>query len=49
MSSDVQLTKDWVPVIFHDFLVMETGGDTPLHTLTLNQVNPRILVAKATV
>ncbi|KAG7004715.1 glycerophosphocholine phosphodiesterase GDE1 [Physcia stellaris] len=33
----VQLTKDWVPVIFHDFLVMETGGDTLLHTLSLNQ------------
>ena len=34
---DVQLTKDHVPVIFHDFLVMETGGDMPLHTLTLDQ------------
>lgn len=28
---DVQLTKDYGPVIFHDFLVMETGGDIPLH------------------
>lgn len=34
---DVQLTKDHVPVIFHDFLVMETGGDIPLQTLTLDQ------------
>ncbi|KAL8734804.1 MAG: hypothetical protein Q9181_003028 [Wetmoreana brouardii] len=34
---DVQLTKDLLPVIFHDFLVMETGGDTPLHTLTRDQ------------
>lgn len=34
---DVQLTKDYVPVIFHDFLVMETGADVPLHTLTLDQ------------
>lgn len=34
---DVQLTKDLVPVIFHDFLVMETGGDVPLHTLTSAQ------------
>lgn len=32
---DVQLTKDLIPVIFHDFLVMETGGDVPLH------LNPR--------
>ena len=34
---DVQLTKDYFPVIFHDFLVMETGGDVPLHTLTFDQ------------
>ena len=34
---DVQLTKDLVPVIFHDFLVMEAGGDTPLYTLRLDQ------------
>ncbi|KAL8897118.1 MAG: hypothetical protein Q9207_007371, partial [Kuettlingeria erythrocarpa] len=34
---DVQLTKDLVPVIFHDFLIMETGGDIPLHTLTRDQ------------
>ncbi|MCJ1308974.1 Glycerophosphocholine phosphodiesterase [Agyrium rufum] len=34
---DVQLTKDLVPVIFHDFLVMEAGGDTPLYTMNFNQ------------
>ena len=34
---DVQLTKDCFPVVFHDFLVMETGGDVPLHTLTFDQ------------
>ncbi|KAL8697428.1 MAG: hypothetical protein Q9224_002322, partial [Gallowayella concinna] len=34
---DVQLTKDLVPVIFHDFLVMETGGNIPMHTLTYDQ------------
>ena len=34
---DVQLTKDHFPVVFHDFVVMETGGDVPLHTLTLDQ------------
>lgn len=34
---DVQLTKDLIPVIFHDFLVMEAGGDKPLYTLRLNQ------------
>ena len=34
---DVQLTKDLVPVIYHDFLVGETGFDAPMHTLTLEQ------------
>lgn len=34
---DVQLTKDHVPVIYHDFLVSETGIDAPVHTLTLEQ------------
>ncbi|KAI0136968.1 glycerophosphoryl diester phosphodiesterase [Xylariales sp. AK1849] len=40
---DVQLTKDHVPVIYHDFLVSETGLDAPVHTLTLEQflhINP---------
>ena len=36
--ADVQLTKDHVPVIYHDFLVSETGIDAPVHTLTLEQV-----------
>lgn len=34
---DVQLTKDDVPVIYHDFIVAETGIDIPMHTLTLEQ------------
>ena len=34
---DVQLTKDLVPVIYHDFLVSETGIDAPVHTLTVEQ------------
>jgi glycerophosphoryl diester phosphodiesterase len=38
-DSDVQLTKDHVPVIYHDFLVSETGTDSPMHTLTLDQVS----------
>ncbi|KAI9843510.1 MAG: Glycerophosphocholine phosphodiesterase [Sclerophora amabilis] len=36
-KADVQLTKDHVPVIYHDFLVSETGIDAPVHTLTLEQ------------
>lgn len=34
---DVQVTKDKVPVIYHDFLVSETGTDVPMHTLTCDQ------------
>lgn len=34
---DVQLTKDFVPVIYHDFLVAESGGDIPMHLLTAEQ------------
>ena len=34
---DVQLTKDHHPVIYHDFHVKETGGDIPVHALTLAQ------------
>ncbi|ANB15100.1 Gde1p [Sugiyamaella lignohabitans] len=34
---DVQLTKDHIPVIYHDFLVGETGIDIPMHSLTLDQ------------
>ncbi|KAK3197467.1 hypothetical protein GRF29_216g334439 [Pseudopithomyces chartarum] len=34
---DVQVTKDLVPVIYHDFLVSETGTDAPMHTLSTAQ------------
>lgn len=34
---DVQLTKDHVPVIYHDFLVAESGVDIPMHQLTAEQ------------
>lgn len=34
---DVQLTRDNVPVIYHDFLVSESGYDVPMHALTLEQ------------
>ncbi|KAK6352747.1 Glycerophosphocholine phosphodiesterase [Orbilia brochopaga] len=34
---DVQLTKDHVPVLYHDFLVSETGIDVPVHGLTKEQ------------
>jgi hypothetical protein len=38
MNQDVQLTKDDVPIIYHDFLMSETGIDAPLHHLDLEQV-----------
>ncbi|KAK2781245.1 hypothetical protein FQN52_001748 [Onygenales sp. PD_12] len=34
---DVQLTKDLVPVIYHDFSVTKTGTDIPTHDLSLRQ------------
>jgi len=34
---DVQLTKDFVPVVYHDFTVAESGVDIPMHTLTAEQ------------
>jgi len=35
---DVQLTKDHIPVVYHDFLVSETGIESPMHTITHEQV-----------
>lgn len=34
---DVQLTKDEVPVIYHDFLVGDSGFDIPMHAMTKDQ------------
>lgn len=34
---DVQLTKDFVPVVYHDFLVAESGVDIPMHAMTAEQ------------
>ncbi|KAL9618170.1 MAG: hypothetical protein Q9160_007065, partial [Pyrenula sp. 1 TL-2023] len=34
---DVQLTKDYRTVLYHDFLVKEIGGDIPVHELTFDQ------------
>ncbi len=47
---DVQLTKDHIPVIYHDFFVSETGIDAPVHTLTLEQflhINPDLSRARS--
>ncbi|KAJ2080853.1 Glycerophosphocholine phosphodiesterase [Coemansia sp. RSA 988] len=41
---DVQLTQDLVPVIYHNWIVTETGLNTPVNSLTLKQflaLNPR--------
>lgn len=35
---DVQLTKDIVPVIYHDFVIKDSGADTPVGMLTKDQV-----------
>ncbi|KAK6523098.1 Glycerophosphocholine phosphodiesterase [Orbilia ellipsospora] len=32
------MTKDLVPVVYHDFLVPETGIDAQIHTITLDQL-----------
>ncbi|EEP80369.1 conserved hypothetical protein [Uncinocarpus reesii 1704] len=37
-----EYAPDHVPVIYHDFLVSETGIDAPVHTLTLEQVSSRV-------
>lgn len=34
---DVQLTKDYVPVVYHDFTVAESGVDIPMHAMTAEQ------------
>jgi glycerophosphodiester phosphodiesterase len=34
----VQLTRDLVPVVFHDFSLSESGTDVPIHNLTFEQV-----------
>lgn len=36
-SLDVQLTKDLVPVIYHDWTVTETGFDIPLNAISAEQ------------
>lgn len=40
--SDVQVTRDGVPIIYHDWRVHETEYDVPVHELTqeLFQVRP---------
>ncbi|CAG8676126.1 23030_t:CDS:2 [Cetraspora pellucida] len=32
-----QVTKDLIPVIYHDWYITETGFDIPIHSVTLNQ------------
>ncbi|KAF3017163.1 Glycerophosphocholine phosphodiesterase [Neopestalotiopsis sp. 37M] len=34
---DVQITRDHVPVIYHDWQVSETGLDIPIHAMTFKQ------------
>lgn len=34
---DVQLTRDRVPVIYHDFIVGDSGFDIPMHNLSYEQ------------
>ena len=37
LEFDVQLTKDLVPVVYHDFLISETGTDSTVQTVTYDQ------------
>lgn len=37
LEFDVQVTRDLVPVIYHDFLVSETGTDAAMHNITYEQ------------
>ncbi len=43
MNSDIQLTRDLVPVLYHDFSLSESGTDVPIHDLTLKQVRMPLL------
>ncbi|KAJ2661394.1 Glycerophosphocholine phosphodiesterase [Coemansia sp. RSA 1199] len=47
---DVQLTRDMAPIIYHDWLVAETGLDAPANMLSLAQfmaLNPRNRITNA--
>ncbi|KAH8675945.1 Glycerophosphoryl diester phosphodiesterase family-domain-containing protein [Xylariales sp. PMI_506] len=37
LVEDVQITRDRVPVIYHDWHVSETGLDVPIHAMTFHQ------------
>lgn len=37
LEFDVQLTKDLIPVVYHDFLISETGTDSTVQTVTYEQ------------
>lgn len=37
LEFDVQVTRDLVPVVYHDFLVSETGTDAAMHNITYEQ------------
>lgn len=38
LEFDVQVTRDLVPVVYHDFLVSETGTDAAMHNITYEQL-----------
>lgn len=38
----MQLTRDLVPVIYHDFSMSESGTDIPIHDLTVEQVSNKV-------
>lgn len=46
------MTKDLVPIIYHDFSLSESGTDVPIHDVSLKQVtklsSPQIYVWKLT-
>jgi hypothetical protein len=39
-TPDVQMTRDHVPIIYHDFLLSESGADLAPHHLSFDQVRP---------